>query len=149
MTIPADGAALCLVTGERLPLHATAAGRVPPAYGVGSGFGGGYAYGGGAPGRIAAHGTRTATGPSPSAVRHTPCTVTAPGVLGAQLTRVRATGLAQAHQEYRLGELSLAAPVFRDGIAVAAVSLTTATTARPDRPAPAVRRAAGGGRRRR
>ncbi|MFF8907836.1 hypothetical protein [Streptomyces olivaceoviridis] len=44
--------------------------------------------------------------------------------------------MAQTHQEYRLGELSLAAPVFRDGIAVAAVSLTAATTARPDRLAP-------------
>ncbi|MFE1196440.1 IclR family transcriptional regulator [Streptomyces olivaceoviridis] len=139
VTIPADGAALCLVTGERLPLHATAAGKVLLAYGVG----GGYAYGsGGAPGETAAPGTRTATGPLPGAVRHTPYTVTAPGALGAQLARVRASGLAQAHQEYRLGELSCAAPVFRDGIAVAAVSVTAATTARPDRLAPAVRQAA-------
>ncbi|MFH9088347.1 IclR family transcriptional regulator [Streptomyces sp. NPDC017673] len=141
VTIPADGAALCLVTGERLPLHATAAGKVLLAYGVGSGFGGGHENGG-ASGRVAAHGTRTATGPPPGAVRHTPYTVTAPGALGAQLARVRATGLAQAHQEYRLGELSLAAPVFRNSSAVAAVSVTAPTTARPDRLAPAVRQAA-------
>ncbi|POX63782.1 IclR-family transcriptional regulator [Streptomyces sp. Ru62] len=141
VTIPADGAALCLVTGERLPLHATAAGKVLLAYGVGSGFGGGWEDGG-APGRVAGHGTRTAAGPPPDAVRHTPYTVTAPGTLGAQLARVRATGLAQAHQEYRLGELSLAAPVFRNGSAVAALSVTAPTTARPDRLAPAVRQAA-------
>ncbi|QJS09706.1 helix-turn-helix domain-containing protein [Streptomyces argyrophyllae] len=143
VTIPADGAALCLVTGERLPLHATAAGKVLLAYGVGSGCGGGHGNGdGGTPGRIVGHGPRTAAGPSPSAVRHTPYTVTAPGALGAQLARVRATGLAEAHQEYRLGELSLAAPVFRNGTAVAAVSVTAGTTARPDRLAPAVRQAA-------
>ncbi|MET8766709.1 IclR family transcriptional regulator C-terminal domain-containing protein [Streptomyces sp. NPDC004658] len=125
VTIPAAGAALCLVTGERLPLHATAAGKVLLAYGggYGSGSDGGFAVGSGA-------------------VRHTPYTVTAPGALGAQLARVRATGLAQAYQEYRLGELSLAAPVFRNGTVVAAVSVTAPTTARPDRLAPAVRQAA-------
>lgn len=148
VTIPADGAALCLVTGERLPLHATAAGKVLLAYGGGYRFGDGYEHdNGGAPSQIAGHGSaghggRAATGPLPSAARHTPYTVTAPGALGAQLARVRATGLAQAHQEYRLGELSLAAPVFRNGLAVAAVSVTAPTTARPDRLAPAVRQAA-------
>ncbi len=56
--------------------------------------------------------------------------------------RVRAAGPAEAHQEYRLGELSLTAPAFRSGLAVAAVSVTAPATAPPGRPAPAVRQAA-------
>ncbi|MFF5855031.1 IclR family transcriptional regulator [Streptomyces sp. NPDC012751] len=144
MAIPADGTALCLVTGERLPLHATAAGKVLLAHGLGTPRTDG-----------ALTGTDTVTdtdtdsdsgsrtgGGRGVGVRHTPYTVTAPGVLGAQLARVRATGLAEAHEEYRLGELSLAAPVFRDGTALGALSLTAPTAARPGRLAPAVREAA-------
>ncbi|MFC9844537.1 IclR family transcriptional regulator C-terminal domain-containing protein [Streptomyces sp. NPDC060223] len=75
-------------------------------------------------------------------VRHTPYTLTAPGPLRAQLARIRETGLAGAHEEYRLGELSLAAPVSRAGLTVAAVAVTTGTAAPQDRLAPAVREAA-------
>ncbi|WP_416519733.1 IclR family transcriptional regulator [Streptomyces achromogenes] len=116
LVIPADGTALCLVTGARLPPHATAAGKV-----------------------LLAHGLLTAPA---AAERHTPRTRTAPGPLAAQLARVRASGLAEAHEEYHLGELSFAAPVFRAGTLVAAVSLTAPTTAHSPRLAPAVRRTA-------
>ncbi|MEU3416259.1 IclR family transcriptional regulator C-terminal domain-containing protein [Streptomyces sp. NPDC006658] len=116
VVIPADGTALCLVTGERLPPHATAAGKV-----------------------LLAHGLL----PVPArAARHTPHTVVAPGTLTAQLARVRATGLAEAHEEHRPGRLSFAAPVFRAGTPVAAVALTTPTATRSSRLAPAVRLAA-------
>ncbi|MEU7086366.1 IclR family transcriptional regulator [Streptomyces achromogenes] len=116
VVIPAGGTALCLVTGARLPPHATAAGKV-----------------------LLAHGLLTAPA---AAERHTPRTRTAPGPLAAQLARVRASGLAEAHEEYHLGELSFAAPVFRAGTLVAAVSLTAPTTAHSPRLAPAVRRTA-------
>ncbi|MGW3410003.1 IclR family transcriptional regulator [Streptomyces sp. NPDC000888] len=115
VAVPADGTALCLVTGERLPLHATAAGKILLAHG---------------------HGRPAA------AVRHTPYTLTAPGALGAQLARIRETGLAEGHEEYRLGELSLAAPVSRAGLTVAAVTVTTGTGTPRLRLAPAVREAA-------
>ncbi|MFD0394943.1 IclR family transcriptional regulator C-terminal domain-containing protein [Streptomyces nogalater] len=78
--IPAGGTALCLVTGERLPPHATAAGKV-----------------------LLAHGLLAAPA---AAERYTPRTLTAPGPLAAHLARARATGLAEAHEEHRLGELS-------------------------------------------
>lgn len=68
--------------------------------------------------------------------------MTAPGALGAQLARIRTTGLAAAHEEYRLGELSLAAPVLRGGVTVAAVSVTAATSTPYDRLGAAVREAA-------
>ncbi|MFF9584304.1 IclR family transcriptional regulator [Streptomyces achromogenes] len=116
VVIPAGGTALCLVTGARLPPHATAAGTV-----------------------LLAHGLL----PTPAAAeRHTPRTLTAPGPLAARLARVRASGLAEAHEEHRLGELSFAAPVFRAGTLVAAVSLTAPTTAHSPRLAPAVLRTA-------
>ncbi|WP_326720387.1 helix-turn-helix domain-containing protein [Streptomyces sp. NBC_00243] len=115
VAVPADGTALCLVSGERLPLHATAAGKILLAYG---------------------HGVPA------TAVRHTPYTLTAPGALGAQLTRIRETGLAEGHEEYRLGELSLAAPISRTGRTVAAVTVTSGTGTPRLRLAPAVREAA-------
>lgn len=122
VAVPADGTALCLVTGERLPLHATAAGKILLAHGHGP------------PGTSVRH--------TPYAVRHTPYTLTAPGALGAQLARIRETGLAEGHEEYRLGELSLAAPVSRAGLTVAAVTVTTGTGTPRLRLAPAVREAA-------
>ncbi|WP_405923808.1 IclR family transcriptional regulator [Streptomyces sp. NBC_00035] len=115
VAVPADGTALCLVSGERLPLHATAAGKILLASG---------------------HGVPA------TAVRHTPYTLTAPGALGAQLTRIRETGLAEGHEEYRLGELSLAAPISRTGRTVAAVTVTSGTGTPRLRLAPAVREAA-------
>ncbi|KPI20665.1 transcriptional regulator, IclR family [Actinobacteria bacterium OK074] len=115
VAVPSDGLALCLVSGERLPLYATAAGKI-----------------------LLAHGH----GPPPRVRRHTPRTVTAPGALAVQLARIRSTGLALAAEEYRLGELSVAAPVLRDGIPIAAVSVTTGTREPVDRLVTAVRGAA-------
>lgn len=116
VAVPSDGTALCLVSGERLPLHATAAGKI-----------------------LLAHGH----GPPAAVRRHTPYTLTAPGALHTQLARVRETGLAASHEEYRLGELSYAAPVLRDGATVAAVSVTLPTSRPYDRAGAAVREAAG------
>lgn len=116
VAVPSDGTALCLVSGERLPLHATAAGKV-----------------------LLAHGH----GPPTSTARFTPYTLIAPGALDAQLSRVRTTGLASAHEEHRLGELSFAAPVSRGGLTVAAVSVTLRSSASYDRVGIAVREAAG------
>ncbi|MER6349314.1 IclR family transcriptional regulator domain-containing protein [Streptomyces sp. NPDC001595] len=95
------GTALRLVSGERLPLHATAAGKI-----------------------LLAHGH----GPLAEVRRHTRHTVTAQGTLGSQLIRIRETGLATAHKEYVLGELSFAAPVPRYGRAMAAVFVTLPTS---------------------
>ncbi|MFJ2827070.1 IclR family transcriptional regulator C-terminal domain-containing protein [Streptomyces sp. NPDC087263] len=103
------------MNGERLPLHATAVGKVVPAYGH---------------------------GPPATGVRHTPYTLTAPGPLRAQPARIRETGPAGAHEEYRLGELSLAAPVSHAGLTVAAVAAVTTGTAAPRDTARAVRDAA-------
>ncbi|WP_030602364.1 IclR family transcriptional regulator [Streptomyces fulvoviolaceus] len=116
IAVPSDGTALCLVSGARLPLHATAAGKV-----------------------LLAHGH----GPPAAVRRHTPYTLTAPGALNTQLARIRETGLAASHEEYRLGELSYAAPVLRDGATVAAVSVTLPTSMPYDRAGAAVREAAG------
>ncbi len=76
--------------------------------------------------------------------RRTPRTVTAPGLLRAQLDRVRRTGLAHEHEESAAGIACVAAPVLGpDGRALAALSLT-GRAGRPDaaRSAPAVRAAA-------
>jgi DNA-binding IclR family transcriptional regulator len=115
VAVPSGGLALCLVSGERLPLYATAAGKI-----------------------LLAHGH----GPPPRVQRHTTHTVTAPGALAAQLARIRSTGLALASEEYRLGELSVAAAVLRDGIPIAAVSVTTGTREPTERLVTAVRSAA-------
>nr|WP_168515952.1 IclR family transcriptional regulator C-terminal domain-containing protein [Streptomyces sp. S1D4-11]QIZ00910.1 helix-turn-helix domain-containing protein [Streptomyces sp. S1D4-11] len=115
IAVPSDGAALCLVSGERLPLHATAAGKILLAHG---------------------HGARA------EVRRHTRHTVTAPGTLGSQLIRIRETGLATAHEEYVLGELSFAATVLRNEQVVAAVFVTLPTSTPHDRVDSALREAA-------
>ncbi|MEV0320568.1 IclR family transcriptional regulator [Streptomyces sp. NPDC050658] len=118
VAVESDGAALFLVSGERLPLHATAAGKVLLAAGLGN----------------------VREGELP---RHTPHTVTAPARLAAQLAQVRGSGLATAHEEYRLGELACAAPVSPTGTTLAAVTVTARTTGVPQaRLAAAVREAA-------
>jgi DNA-binding IclR family transcriptional regulator len=86
---------------------------------------------------LLAHGAGRANG-----TRYTPYTVTAPGPLKAQLDGVRASGLAASREEYRLGELSSAAPVPTGGGTVAAVSVTSSTNVPYDRLAAAVREAA-------
>ncbi|XES01510.1 IclR family transcriptional regulator C-terminal domain-containing protein [Streptomyces sp. S1D4-11] len=74
--------------------------------------------------------------------RHTRHTVTAPGTLGSQLIRIRETGLATAHEEYVLGELSFAATVLRNEQVVAAVFVTLPTSTPHDRVDSALREAA-------
>ncbi|MEU6844847.1 IclR family transcriptional regulator C-terminal domain-containing protein [Streptomyces sp. NPDC046716] len=115
IAVPSDGTALCLVGGRRLPLHATSAGKI-----------------------LLAHGH----GPPTEVRRHTRHTVTAPGILGSQLIRIRETGLATAHEEYVLGELSFAAAVSRNGRTMAAVFVTLPTSSPHDRVGSALREAA-------
>ena len=115
VAVPSDGTALCLISGQRLPLHATSAGKI-----------------------LLAHGH----GPPTEVQRHTRHTVTTPGTLAAQLIRIRETGLATAHEEYALGELSFAAPVLRNDEAVAAVFVTLPTCAPHVRVDSALREAA-------
>ncbi|MFB7591516.1 IclR family transcriptional regulator [Streptomyces sp. NPDC056169] len=110
----ADGV-LCLVSGERLPGHATAYGKIlltaPPT-------------------------------DLPRPARHTRHTVVSPGVLAAQLARVRAEGLAVCAEEYRLGEITVAAPVRGPAGTVAALGVTVPTGVPLDRVTAAVREAA-------
>ncbi|MFB7514313.1 IclR family transcriptional regulator [Streptomyces sp. NPDC056144] len=107
-----SGDVLCLVSGERLPGHATAFGRIllaaPPA-------------------------------DLPRFTRHT---VVLPGVLAAQLARVRAEGLAVCAEEYRLGEVTVAAPVAGPAGPVAALGVTVTAGVPLDRVTAAVREAA-------
>ncbi|RSS55833.1 IclR family transcriptional regulator [Streptomyces sp. WAC01280] len=109
----AAGGVLCLVSGERLPGHATAYGKtlltVPPA----------------------------------DLPRHTRHTVVSPGVLAAQLARIRAEGLAVCAEEHRLGEITVAAPVWGPAGPVAALGVTVTGGVPLERVTAAVREAAG------
>ena len=61
--------------------------------------------------------------------RHTPRTITAPGILARQLEQVRLTGVAFEFEESRLGLVCVGAPIFDlDGEAVAAVSVAGPVT---------------------
>jgi DNA-binding IclR family transcriptional regulator len=61
--------------------------------------------------------------------RHTPRTITAPGILARQLEQVRLTGLAFEFEESRTGLVCVGAPIFDlDGEAVAAVSVAGPVT---------------------
>jgi IclR family acetate operon transcriptional repressor len=99
--------------GDRLPLHASGVGKVllahasPPVLDA-----------------VLRHGL----------TRLTPYTVDSPGRLAGQLRQVRTTGIASAHEEVRLGRVSIATAV-RDqaGAVVAAIGLTVAGTANPSR----------------
>jgi DNA-binding IclR family transcriptional regulator len=77
-------------------------------------------------------------------VRRTPRTVIAPGLLRAELDRVRRRGIAEEHEESATGIACVAAPVLGpDGLAVAALSITGwANRIVIPRLAPAVRTAA-------
>ncbi|MGH4031347.1 IclR family transcriptional regulator [Actinomycetota bacterium Odt1-20B] len=119
IAVASDGAALLLVGGERLPPHATAAGKVLLAHGLAA--------------------LDTAAPPT----RYTPHTVTVPRLLHAELGRVRTTGLATAHEEHRRGQLAVAAPVLSAARPVAAVTVTARTGSVPQgRLTAAVREAA-------
>ncbi|KAA6219911.1 IclR family transcriptional regulator [Streptomyces filamentosus] len=109
---PPSGGVLCLVSGERPPPHATAYGQV----------------------LLAA--------PPVERPRFTRHTVVAPGALAGRLARVRAAGLAVCAEEFRLGEVSVAAPVRGPAGTVAALGVTVPTGVPLDRVAAAVREAA-------
>ncbi|MBW0089722.1 IclR family transcriptional regulator [Pseudonocardia sp. KRD-184] len=76
--------------------------------------------------------------------RRTPRTVIAPGLLDAELARIRERGVAVEHEESTVGIACVAAPVLDgDGLAVAALSITGwAHRLDTGRVAPAVRTAA-------
>ncbi|MFD8321522.1 IclR family transcriptional regulator [Kitasatospora purpeofusca] len=109
---PSADGVLCLVGGDRPPPHATAYGKV----------------------LLAA--------PPAELPRHTRYTVVSPGVLAGQLVRVRAAGLAVCAEEFRLGEVTVAAPVRGGGGTVGAVGVTVPTGVPLDRVVAAVRAAA-------
>jgi len=98
-------------TGSRLPLHATGVGKVLLAH---------------AP-------TEVQDAVLADLPRVTAYTLTQPGTLRRQLTRVRETGFATTAEEMTLGACSVAVPVRRDGEVVAALGLVVATLGR-DRP---------------
>jgi DNA-binding IclR family transcriptional regulator len=87
--------------GARLPLYATGVGKVLLAY---------------APDDVA---SRVMTALKPQ----TPYTITAPGLLARQLTRVRADGFATTHEEMSLGACSIAVPVRVEAGVIAAIGL--------------------------
>jgi DNA-binding IclR family transcriptional regulator len=109
--------------GGRLPLHATAAGKVLLAHAPESLFR-----------ETVAAGLR----------RYTAHTVIAPGHLRRALTEIRRSGIAYAREELTVGSHSVASPVLdADGEAVAALSVTLrAGRTDPRRLGPAVRTAA-------
>ncbi|MFE1343093.1 IclR family transcriptional regulator C-terminal domain-containing protein [Streptomyces sp. NPDC058757] len=73
--------------------------------------------------------------------RHTRHTVVVPGAPAGRLARVRAAGLAVCAEEFRLGEVTVAAPVRGPAGTVAALGVTVPTGVPLDRAA-AVRAAA-------
>ncbi|MEV0070875.1 MULTISPECIES: IclR family transcriptional regulator [unclassified Amycolatopsis] len=91
--------------GERLPLHATAVGKVLLAHS--------------SPALLAELGSRGLR-------RHTPHTVVMPGRLAASVRAARDVGVATAHEEFALGAASIAAAVTGcDGSLRAAVGVVT------------------------
>lgn len=95
--------------GSRLPLHATADGKILLAH---------------APAAVRAEALRRLT-------RVTAYTVTHPGVLTAQLERALTDGHATTHEEMSLGAGSLAVPVVRsDGTVVASLGVVVPDVAR-------------------
>ncbi|MBD0711342.1 MULTISPECIES: IclR family transcriptional regulator [unclassified Streptomyces] len=111
---PPGGGTLCLVSGERWPGHATAYGAI------------------------------LWSGPPVAPARLTRHTVVAPGVLAARSARFRAAGLAVCAEEYRLGEVTVAAPVRGPAGTVAALGVTVPTGVPLARVTAAVREAADG-----
>ncbi|PZG56631.1 hypothetical protein C1I98_00860 [Spongiactinospora gelatinilytica] len=75
--------------------------------------------------------------------RLTPYSIVDPARLKDEIRRIRTTGVAYEREEARLGIARIAAPIFRGGTVVAAVSIAApATRFHPPRPAPAVKTAA-------
>lgn len=105
----------------RLPLHATATGKVLLAF---------------APHRVLEEVLQAGVG------RLTPRTLASPALLAAQLDRVRRERLAVEVEECRLGHASIAVPIAEGDTVVAALSLTSRTGGPPlRRYVPALRRA--------
>jgi DNA-binding IclR family transcriptional regulator len=76
---------------------------------------------------------------------NTPKTIVDGGILRRELRKIRRERLAVDYEEYVLGVVCVAAPIFRGDVAVAALSLTgPIERVRPERVAPAVRTAAHG-----
>jgi DNA-binding IclR family transcriptional regulator len=109
--------------GGRMPAYCTGVGKVLLAFGPSERFA-----------EVLAAGLR----------RRTPRTIIAPGLLGAELERIREAGVAFEREESTVGITCVAAPVHGPGgDAVAAISITGwANRLDPDRFAPAVRTAA-------
>jgi len=111
--------------GQRLPLHATGAGKV-----------------------LLAHSPREFVQEvlARGLTRYTPHTVIAPGQLRGMLAEIRRTGIAFSREELTLGTVSVAAPVFDANQAVVAALSILARTAGVDlqRLSPGVRMAAMG-----
>jgi DNA-binding IclR family transcriptional regulator len=105
--------------GGRLPAHVTAAGKVLLAFG---------------PGVV----------DELPLERHGPGTITDPGALREELSRIREQGVAINREESRRGILGVAAPVRRDGSVIAALAIAVARRSKssPEAMAPAVRTAA-------
>lgn len=108
--------------GERMPLHATAAGKALLAFSEPEILH-----------AVVDGGLR----------RLTPNTLVEPGRLAAALQRTRETGLAYSFEERTLGVVSVASPMLRpDGRLLGAISIVARVGTRLDRLAPAVRTAA-------
>jgi DNA-binding IclR family transcriptional regulator len=109
--------------GERLPLHATGAGRVLLAFG---------------PPELLEKVLATGL------TRYTPHTVVAPGPLKRDLAEIRRTGVAFVREELTLGRVSVASPMLDgEGNVVAAISIAMSSAhANLQRLGPAVRTAA-------
>lgn len=120
---PRGSPRLCSRVGGRMPMHCTGVGKVLLAFG---------------PPELLPDMVERGL------VRRTPRTQVAPGMLHAELERVRAGGVAVENEESALGIACVAAPVVGvDGTAVAAVSITGRVgRLDPARIAPAVRTAA-------
>ncbi|MER7941753.1 IclR family transcriptional regulator C-terminal domain-containing protein [Streptomyces sp. NPDC094458] len=94
------------------------------------------------PAHATAYGKVLLAGPPEELPRHTRHTVVSPGLLAGQLARVREAGLAVCAEEFRLGEVSVAAPVRGPSGTVAALGVTVPTGVPLERVAAAVREAA-------
>lgn len=108
--------------GGRMPLHATAAGKVLLAF---------------SPSQLLGDAI------SAGLTRCTPHTLVQPGRLTAAIRQTRRTGLAHSREERHLGAVSVAAPILdRDRNLLGAIGIVARVGTRMDRLAPAVRAAA-------
>lgn len=113
-----------VMSGDRLPLHASGVGKVLLAY---------------APDSVSNTVLRAGL---PRLTRHT---ITARPRLEARLREIRVDAVASDHEESRLGRVSIAVPVpDRDGAVIAAIGLIVTSADNPARYLPQLRQAAAG-----